>query len=145
MYLLGFAAGPIVIAPLSELYGRLMIYHVCNVGFIVFTVACALATDMNMLIAFRFLAGAWGISPITNGKSSAAPTYRRSLLLIRGLGGGTIADLMPAEKRGGAMAIWAIGPLLGPVIGPVCGGFLAEAKGWRWVRISLDSLDFGVR
>ncbi|KAK0271390.1 hypothetical protein LTR91_025323 [Friedmanniomyces endolithicus] len=114
VYLLGFAAGPIVIAPLSELYGRLMIYHVCNVGFIVFTVACALATDMNMLIAFRFLAGAWGISPITNG-------------------GGTIADLMPAEKRGGAMAIWAIGPLLGPVIGPVCGGFLAEAKGWRWI------------
>ncbi|KAK1811929.1 hypothetical protein LTR12_013716 [Friedmanniomyces endolithicus] len=100
VYLLGFAAGPIVIAPLSELYGRLMIYHVCNVGFIVFTVACALATDMNMLIAFRFLAGAWGISAITNG-------------------GGTIADLMPAEKRGGAMAIWAIGPLLGPVIGQI--------------------------
>ena len=145
VYLLGFAAGPIVIAPLSELYGRLMIYHVCNVGFIVFTVACALATDMNMLIAFRFLAGAWGISPITNGRSFAAPTCRQRLLLTRGVGGGTIADLMPAEKRGGAMAIWAIGPLLGPVIGPVCGGFLAEAKGWRWVRISLDSLDFGVR
>jgi MFS family permease len=24
-------------------------------------------------------------------------------------------------------------PLLGPVIGPIGGGFLAEAKGWRWV------------
>ncbi|KAK3633963.1 hypothetical protein LTR56_015573 [Elasticomyces elasticus] len=114
VYLLGFAAGPIVIAPLSELYGRVIVYHVCNIGFILFTVACALATDMNMLIGFRFMAGAWGIAPITNG-------------------GGTIADLMPPEKRGSAMAIWAIGPLLGPVIGPVCGGFLAEAEGWRWI------------
>ncbi|KAK4951834.1 hypothetical protein LTR10_009754 [Elasticomyces elasticus] len=114
VYLLGFAAGPIVIAPLSELYGRVIVYHVCNVGFILFTVACALATDMNMLIGFRFMAGAWGIAPITNG-------------------GGTIADLMPPERRGSAMAIWAIGPLLGPVIGPVCGGFLAEAEGWRWI------------
>ncbi|KAK4561157.1 hypothetical protein LTR86_005112 [Recurvomyces mirabilis] len=114
VYLLGFAAGPIVIAPLSELYGRVPIYHVCNIGFILFTVACALAKDMNQLIVFRFFAGAWGISPITNG-------------------GGTIADLMVAEQRGSAMAIWAIGPLLGPVIGPVAGGFLAEAEGWRWI------------
>ncbi|KAK5108074.1 hypothetical protein LTR62_008791 [Meristemomyces frigidus] len=113
-YLLGFAAGPIVIAPLSELYGRVIVYHVCNVGFILFTVACALSTNVKMLIGFRFLAGAWGISPITNG-------------------GGTIADLMRPEQRGSAMAIWAIGPLLGPVIGPVCGGFLAEAEGWRWI------------
>ncbi|KAK3075697.1 hypothetical protein LTR53_000739 [Teratosphaeriaceae sp. CCFEE 6253] len=104
VYLLGFAAGPVVIAPLSELYGRLWVYHICNVGFVIFTVACALAQNMNQLIVFRFFAGAWGIAPITNG-------------------GGTIADLMIPEKRGSSMAIWAIGPLMGPVIGPVCGGF----------------------
>ncbi|KAI6791545.1 MFS general substrate transporter [Hortaea werneckii] len=114
VYLLGFAFGPLVVAPLSELYGRSIVYHVCNVGFILFTVACALSTSMNMLIGFRFLAGIWGIAPITNG-------------------GGTIADLMKPEQRGGAMAIWAMGPLLGPVIGPVAGGFLAQAEGWRWI------------
>lgn len=88
--ILGFAMGPLVIAPLSEMYGRVPIYNVCNVAFVAFTIACALATDMNMLIAFRFLAGCFGIAPITNG-------------------GGTIADMMPAEKRGAAMSIWAIG------------------------------------
>ena len=31
------------------------------------------------------------------------------------------------------MAIWALGPLMGPVIGPVAGGYLAQAKGWRWI------------
>lgn len=114
VYLLGFAAGPLVVAPLSEMYGRLPVYHVCNAIFIVWTVACALSTSMNMLIGFRFLAGCFGIAPITNG-------------------GGTIADLMAPEKRGAAMAIWAMGPLLGPVIGPVAGGFLAEDVGWRWI------------
>ena len=100
VYLLGFALGPLIVAPLSELYGRLLCYHVGNLGFIVFTIACALATNMNMLVGFRFLQGCWGVVPLT-------------------IGGGTIADLMAPEKRGGAMAIWAMGPLLGPVIGPV--------------------------
>lgn len=48
-------------------------------------------------------------------------------------GGGTIADVVPQEKRGGALAIYSVAPLLGPVIGPVAGGFLVAAKGWRWV------------
>ena len=88
--ILGFAFGPLVLAPLSEMYGRVIVYNVCNVLYTVFTVACALATNMGMLIGFRFLAGTFGVSPIT-------------------LGGGTIADMMPAEKRGAAMSIWAIG------------------------------------
>lgn len=48
-------------------------------------------------------------------------------------GGGTIADMIAQEKRGAAMAIYSVGPLLGPIIGPVAGGFLSDAKGWRWV------------
>ena len=113
VYILGFAAGPLIIAPLSEMYGRVPIYNICNVCFVAFNVGCALSTNMGMLIGFRFLAGCFGIAPITNG-------------------GGTIADLMAPEQRGAAMSIWAIGPLLGPVIGPVCGSFLSQAAGWRW-------------
>jgi multidrug resistance protein len=114
VYVLGFAFGPLVIAPLSEIYGRTIVYHVCNLGFTAFLVACALAPSLNSLIAFRFLSGAFGSCPLTNG-------------------GGTIADMIVQEKRAGAMAAFSIGPLLGPIIGPVAGGFLAEAEGWRWV------------
>lgn len=67
VYVLGFAVGPLFLAPLSEIYGRLPIYHVCNIAFIAFTVACALATDLNMLIGFRFLEGVFGSAPLTNG------------------------------------------------------------------------------
>jgi multidrug resistance protein len=114
IYILGFAIGPLIIAPLSEVYGRYWIYNGCNVLFVIFTIACGVSDSMGMLTAFRFLAGCAGSAPLT-------------------IGGGTIADMFPVEKRAGAMAIWSMGPLLGPVVGPVAAGFLVDAKGWRWV------------
>lgn len=71
VYVLGFAAGPMLIAPLSEIYGRLPVYHICNVGFVAFLVGCALAPSLNVLIVFRLLSGIFGSwyvfpsSPIT--------------------------------------------------------------------------------
>lgn len=114
IYVLGYALGPLFVAPMSEVYGRLIVYHVCNVMFTIWTLACALAPDMGSLLAFRLLAGIAGSCPIT-------------------IGGGSIADVFSQKERGGAMALFALGPLLGPVIGPVAGGYLAQAKGWRWV------------
>ncbi|KAH7330553.1 MFS multidrug transporter [Rhexocercosporidium sp. MPI-PUGE-AT-0058] len=113
VYTLGIAIGPILVAPLSELYGRLWLYHGCNMLFIVFNSACALSTNMAMLIAFRLLAGCAGSAPVV-------------------LGAGTVADLMTLEERGTATAVWAAGSIIGPVIGPVAGGFLTQAGGWRW-------------
>jgi MFS family permease len=64
IYILGYVFGPLVVAPLSELYGRLPIYHFCNIGFIVTSIACAVSTNVHMLIGFRFLSGTFGSSPI---------------------------------------------------------------------------------
>jgi hypothetical protein len=57
VYVLGFAFGPLIFAPLSEMYGRLPLYHGCNCFFIIFTIAAGLATDMTMFIVFRFFMG----------------------------------------------------------------------------------------
>ena len=114
IFVLGFAFGPLFLAPLSEMYGRVIIYHVCNVLFLIFTIACAVAKDTGFLLAFRFWAGVAGVATVTCGS-------------------GTIADIMPQEKRGKAMTLWSCGPIMGPMIGPVVGGFLIQAKGWRWV------------
>lgn len=113
-FVLGFAFGPLLLAPLSEMYGCIPVYNTCNVAFLIFTTLSAEAKSMGMLVAVRFLAGAFGVAVITCGS-------------------GSIADMMPPWQRGGAMAVWAVGPILGPVIGPVVGGFLVTAKGWRWV------------
>ena len=114
IYLLGFAAGPLVIAPLSEINGRLPLYHTCNVLFAAFTVACAFAPSLNSLIGLRFLQGCAGSAPLA-------------------IGGGTITDLIPQERRGKYMGLYTLGPTLGPIFGPVAGGFLTGAKGWRWL------------
>lgn len=113
VYLLGFAFGPLFLAPLSELYGRLYIYHTCNVFFVVFNIACAVSNSLESLIGFRLLAGIAGSAPLT-------------------IGAGSMADMIRQERRGAAMAIWAMGPLFGPVIGPIAGGYLTQDLGWRW-------------
>ena len=96
------------------MYGRSPLYHSCNTMFAAFTVACAVAPSLNSLIALRFLQGCAGSAPLA-------------------IGGGTITDLIPQERRGKYMGIYALGPTLGPIFGPVAGGFLTGAKGWRWL------------
>ena len=113
IYVLGLATGPLVFAPLSELYGRLPIQHAGNLGFLIWTIACALATNLNMLIGFRLVQGIFAAVSLTNG-------------------GGIIADTVRQEERGFALAMFTLALLAGPTIGPVCGGFLAAATGWRW-------------
>ncbi|KAF4972816.1 hypothetical protein FSARC_716 [Fusarium sarcochroum] len=113
VYLLGYCFGPLVVAPLSEMYGRLPLYNICNVLFVIFNVACALSPNLGGLIAFRLLAGLAGCCPLT-------------------LGAGSLADIISKEKRGAAMSSWVLGPLLGPVVGPIAGGYLSAAKSWRW-------------
>lgn len=114
VYILGFGIGPLVLSPSSELWGRNIVFNITNVLFVTFTVACAVSTSLPMLTGFRFLAGCAGSAALT-------------------IGGGTIADVMPPEKRGKAMAVFVMGPVLGPSLGPVAGGFLAQAAGWRWI------------
>lgn len=114
------------IAPLSELYGRLVIYHICNIIYIGFIIGCALARNTGQFLAFRFLAGCAASGPLT-------------------VGGGTVADVVPPAQRGKVMSLFFLGPLLGPVsphpqqtklttkvIGPIIGGFVSESIGWRW-------------
>ena len=57
----------LILAPASELHGRVIIYHICNIGFIIFSVACAVSTNLGMLITFRFFQGCFSSAPVTNG------------------------------------------------------------------------------
>lgn len=114
VFVLGFAIGPFLWAPLSELFGRQLLFTTTYFAMTVFCVGAAVAQNIETLIICRFFAGAFGSSPLTNS-------------------GGIIADMFPAAQRGLAMAIFAAAPFLGPALGPIIGGFLGEAAGWRWV------------
>ena len=100
--------GPPLLAPLSEVAGRLPIYWASAWLYTGCTIGCARSTDAAMFLVFRFFCGACTASYMT-------------------CGGGTLADLLPKEERGIVTALFTSGPLLGPVIGPIIGGFVTQA------------------
>ncbi|KAB8301523.1 hypothetical protein EYC80_003372 [Monilinia laxa] len=114
MFIFGFAAGPLILSPLSEIYGRQPILMYCNFLLTIWQLACALAPNIHLLILFRFFAGLGGSACLA-------------------IGGGVVADLFPIQERGKAQAMFVMGPLFGPVLGPVIGGFISQRAGWRWV------------
>lgn len=122
VFVLGFAFGPLVLGPLSEIYGRTRVLQLSNLFFLAWNMGCGFAQNKAQLIAFRLLAGLGGSAPLS-------------------IGGGLIGDVWKPEERGKAIAIYSLAPLLGPVIGPVCGGWIAERSTWRWVFWSTSIVD----
>lgn len=55
VFLLAYAVGPLLLSPLSEIYGRQWVLHISNLFFLAFNLGCAFATSGSMLIGFRFL------------------------------------------------------------------------------------------
>ena len=115
LFVLGFAIGPLLWAPLSELYGRQVLYTGTYAALTAFAAGCAGAQNIETLVILRFFAGAFGSSPLTNA-------------------GGVISDMFNAQDRGVATSMFAIAPFMGPVLGPIVGGFVGQEVGWRWVE-----------
>jgi MFS family permease len=72
LYTLGFTIGPVLAAPLSELYGRRWIYWSSMPIFLAFTAIAASSNSFAVLLVFRFLAtfGGSGAIAVGAGKDS---------------------------------------------------------------------------
>jgi multidrug resistance protein len=129
IFVLAYAVGPLILGPLSELFGRARVLQSGNLIFLIFNFACAFARSTNQMLAFRFLAGLGGSAPL-------------------GIGAGVIADVWRPEERGFAASIYSLGPLLGPAVGPVMGGWIVEKlpeNGYRWIFWSTTIFCFFVQ
>ncbi|KAL1986734.1 hypothetical protein VTN96DRAFT_5599 [Rasamsonia emersonii] len=115
LFVLGFAIGPLIWAPLSEVFGRQILFVVTYGCLTAFNAGAAGSQNIQTLLILRFFAGAFGSSPLTNA-------------------GGAIADMFDPSHRGLAMTLFAAAPFLGPTLGPVIGGFLGMNEGWKWVE-----------
>ena len=109
---LGEGIGPFCIAPLSERFGRLPVFHIGNLLALCCLIACALSVNISMVIAFRFLTGCF--------------------LSILTLGPAIVGDLFQMDQTGRSMALVTGTQMLADFISPVGGAYVAQGLGWRW-------------
>ncbi|HEY6969389.1 MAG TPA: DHA2 family efflux MFS transporter permease subunit [Candidatus Angelobacter sp.] len=99
---------------LANYFGRRRLLLISVTGFTLFSFLCAIAPNLPMLIIFRIFQGATGggLQPLS-----------QAILL----------EAFPPEKRGKAMAFWALGIVVAPMLGPVLGGWITDSYSWRWL------------
>src|SRR5215467_12679076 len=99
---------------LANQFGRRRILLISVTGFTFFSFLCGIAPNLPALIIFRIFQGATGggLQPLS-----------QAILL----------EAFPPEKRGKAMAFWALGIVVAPMLGPVLGGWITDSYSWRWL------------
>lgn len=91
---------------------RLFIWSVS--GFIIASMLCGMAQNLEEMVLFRALQGVAG--------AFIAPLSQSAIL-----------DATRPSRRAQIMTVWGVGVVMGPVLGPIIGGFLTENWNWRWV------------
>ena len=99
---------------LANQFGRKRILLLSVGGFTVSSFLCGLAPSLPLLIIFRILQGATGggLQPLSQA---------------------ILMESFPPDKRGKAMAFWALGIVVAPMLGPVMGGWITDSFSWRWI------------
>jgi hypothetical protein len=89
-YLCGLAMGSLLLAPLSEMYGRRPVYLIAVAAFTVLIVPCALSNNLAQILVMRFFGAVAGAAMISN-----AP--------------GTVSDIVSDDYRALAFSVWSLG------------------------------------
>lgn len=96
LFVLGFAFGPIVWGPFSELYGRKTPLFVGYIAFGIFQIPVAVAQNLETIMVCRFFGGFFASAPLA-------------------IVGGALADFFDPINRGVAMCIFSASTFCGPV------------------------------
>ena len=117
LFLVGFGIGPLLWAPLSEVYGRRIAVFAPMFVAICFSFGSATAKDFQTLMLTRFFGAFFASAPVTNT-------------------GGVLGDLFSPAQRGIAMAGYAMSVVSGPVLGPIVSAAMVvdPRLGWRWTE-----------
>jgi len=112
-FVAGLGAGPMVLSPLSEFYGRRPIYIGSFTFFLIWLIPCAVAHNIQTMLIARFFDGLAGSAFLS-------------------VAGGTVGDMFARHELSAPMMVYTAAPFIGPEIGPLVGGFIVENTSWRW-------------
>ena len=107
----------------ADRFGTKRLYMLALVLFTLGSTLCAMATSIELLIAFRALQGLGGG-------------------MLMPLGMTIMTKAAGPQRMGRLMAILGVPMLLGPIGGPILGGYLIEHHSWHW--IFLINLPIGI-
>lgn len=105
IFLFGFGLGPLLWAPLSEVYGRRIAVLIPMFIGACFSFGSAVSKDIQTLMITRFFGAFFSSAPVTNT-------------------GGVLGDLYDPTWRGIAMAGYAMAVVGGPCLGKDCSSLL---------------------
>jgi DHA2 family multidrug resistance protein len=99
---------------LADRIGARLLFIGSVAGFILASMLCGIAQNLEEMVAFRALQGVAGafIAPLS-----------QSFML----------DATRPSRHPQIMAVWGMGIMIGPILGPILGGWLTETANWRWV------------
>jgi DHA1 family bicyclomycin/chloramphenicol resistance-like MFS transporter len=117
-YLIGFAVGQIVYGPISDRHGRKPVLLAAIALYCAASLACALSTSIEMLIAARFVQALGGSGGI---------------VLARAI----VRDLYSGGRAGRELSVIGAVMALAPVFAPLVGGAVQTVFGWHAVFITL--------
>jgi DHA2 family multidrug resistance protein len=99
---------------LGNRFGRKKILISCIGLFTAASMLCGIAPSLPILIVARILQGIGG---------GAMLPISQAILL----------ESFPPQKRGQAMALFAMGVVVAPILGPTLGGWITDNYSWRWI------------
>ena len=99
---------------IAKRFGEVRVFCTSVVLFTIASAMCGMATSLPMLVFCRFLQGL---------VSGPMVPLSQALLLAN----------YPPEKRGMAMAIWAMTVVVAPICGPLLGGYITDNSSWPWI------------
>ena len=67
IFVLGYAFGPLLFGPASEIFGRTRVLQASNSFYIAWNLGCGFAHRRTEMFVFRFLAGVGGSAPLSVG------------------------------------------------------------------------------
>lgn len=114
IFLVGFALAQLIYGPLSDRFGRKVVFLWGMAIFLAATTGCALVTDINAFIVLRFFQALGGtVGPV--------------------LGRAIVRDIHGPVNSGKVLSHIGTAMALAPALAPVAGGYISVHLGWQYV------------
>ncbi|WP_379144670.1 MFS transporter [Paenibacillus sp. sgz500992] len=113
-YLMAICAVILLFGKLGDMLGKIRIFKIGTIVFIVGSLLCGLSTSLPFLILSRVIQAIGASMTMANSQ-------------------GIVTDIFPATERGKALGLIGTFVSLGSIAGPSLGGIIVSTLGWEYI------------